>query len=29
VDGQARDETFSFTVGKPKDVAEIGSFATE
>jgi hypothetical protein len=26
VDGQARDESFTFVVHRPKDVAEIGVF---
>jgi hypothetical protein len=29
VDGQARDETFTFVVRRPKDVAEVGVFAAE
>ena len=29
VDGRFRDETFRFTVNRPKDVAEIGVFSTD
>ena len=29
VDGQLRDESFSFTVSRPKDVAVIGAFDAE
>jgi hypothetical protein len=29
LDGQARDESFTFVVHRPKDVAEIGVFAAQ